>query len=81
MVAGNVVPTSVLAEFINELRDEHGLYTFAIGYDPWHIIGSDRELLEQMVGRERCEAVIQGAKTLSDPMYRIRADYQEGRFL
>ena len=81
VVAGNVVPTSVLAEFINELRDEHGLYTFAIGYDPWHIIGSDRELLEQMVGKERCEAVIQGAKTLSDPMYRIRADYQEGRFI
>ena len=81
VVAGNVVPTSVLAEFINELRDEHGLYTFAIGYDPWHIIGSDRDLLEQMVGRERCEAVIQGAKTLSDPMYRIRADYQEGRFI
>lgn len=81
VVSGNVVPTSVLAEFINELRDEHGLYTFAIGYDPWHIIGSDRELLEQMVGKERCEAVIQGAKTLSDPMYRIRADYQEGRFI
>ena len=81
VVPGNVVPVSVLAEFINELRDEHGLYTFAIGYDPWHIIGGDRELLEQMVGEERCEAVIQGPKTLSDPMYRIRADYQQGRFI
>lgn len=81
VVPGNVVPVSVLAEFINELRDEHGLYTFAIGYDPWHIIGGDRELLEQMVGAERCEAVIQGAKTLSDPMNRIRADYQQGRFV
>lgn len=81
VVPGNVVPVSVLSEFINELRDEHGLYTFAIGYDPWHIIGGDRELLEQMVGPERCEAVIQGAKTLSDPMNRIRADYQQGRFV
>lgn len=81
VVPGNVVPVSVLSEFINELRDEHGLYTFAIGYDPWHILGGDRELLEQMVGKERCEAVIQGAKTLSDPMYRIRADYQQGRFV
>ena len=34
-----------------------------------------------MVGDGRCEAVIQGAKTLSDPMYRIRADYQQGRFI
>ena len=81
VVPGNVVPVSVLAEFINELRDEHGLYTFAIGFDPWHILGGDRELLEQMVGTERCEAVIQGVKTLSDPMYRIRADYQQGRFI
>lgn len=81
VVPGNVVPVSVLSEFINELRDEHGLYTFAIGYDPWHIVGGDRELLEQMVGDNRCEAVIQGAKTLSDPMYRIRADYQQGRFI
>lgn len=81
VVPGNVVPVSVLAEFINELRDEHGLYTFALGYDPWHIIGGDRELLEQMVGTERCEQVIQGVKTLSDPMYRIRADYQQGRFV
>ena len=81
VVPGNVVPVSVLSEFINELRDEHGLYTFAIGYDPWHILGGDRELLEQMVGEERCEAVIQGAKSLSDPMNRIRADYQQGRFI
>ena len=81
VVPGNVVPVSVLAEFINELRDEHGLYTFAIGYDPWHILGGDRELLEQMVGDSRCEQVIQGVKTLSDPMYRIRADYQQGRFI
>lgn len=81
VVEGNVVPVSVLSEFINELRDEHGLYTFAIGYDPWHILGGDRELLEQMVGKERCEQVIQGVKTLSDPMYRIRADYQQGRFV
>lgn len=81
VVPGNVVPVSVLSEFINELRDEHGLYTFALGYDPWHILGGDRELLEQMVGDERCEQVIQGVKTLSDPMYRIRADYQQGRFI
>ena len=81
VVPGNVVPVSVLAEFINELRDEHGLYTFAVGYDPWHILGGDRELLEQMVGESRCEQVIQGIKTLSDPMYRIRADYQQGRFI
>ncbi|MBR3223758.1 MAG: hypothetical protein IKF78_00360 [Atopobiaceae bacterium] len=81
VVPGNAVPVSVLANFINELRDEHGLYTFAIGYDPWHILGGDRELLEQMIGPDRCEQVIQGAKTLSDPMYRIRADYQQGRFV
>ena len=81
VVQGNVVPVSVLAQFIQELRDEHGIYTFALGYDPWHVIGSDRDLLEQMIGQDRCEAVIQGAKTLSDPMNRIRADYRRGRFV
>lgn len=81
VVPGNIVPVSVLPAFINELRDEHGLYTFAVGYDPWHILGDDRKLLEQMIGESRCEQVIQGVKTLSDPMYRIRADYQQGRFI
>lgn len=81
VVEGNVVPPSVLAQFIEELRDERGIYTFALGYDPWHIIGSDRELLEQMIGKDRCEQVVQGAKTLSDPMNRIRADYRVGRFI
>ncbi|MBQ6453979.1 MAG: hypothetical protein IJJ14_06460 [Coriobacteriales bacterium] len=81
VVEGNVVPVSVLIQFIQELRDERGIYTFALGYDPWHVIGSDRETLEQMIGKERCEQVIQGAKTLSDPMNRIRADYRQGRFV
>lgn len=81
VVEGNVVPPSVLAQFIEELRDERGIYTFALGYDSWHIIGSDRELLEQMIGKDRCEQVVQGAKTLSDPMNRIRADYRQGRFI
>lgn len=81
VVPGNYVPLSVLTEYVCELRDDHGIYTYALGYDPWHVTGADREQLEQMIGASRCEAVIQGAKTLSDPMNRIKADYAQHRIV
>ena len=72
-VPGNIVPKRVFIDWLEEVKHNLDVYTFAIGYDPWHIIGIDEEQLVQYVGKERCIAVRQGPKTLSQPMKQFRA--------
>lgn len=72
-VPGNTVPKRVFLDWLNEVKDNYDVYTFAIGYDPWHIIGSDEEALQQYVGKSKCIPVRQGPKTLSQPMKQFRA--------
>ena len=72
-VPGNTVPKRVFLDWLEEVKMNYDVYTFAIGYDPWHIIGQDEEQLVQYVGKERCIAVRQGPKTLSQPMKQFRA--------
>ena len=72
-VPGNTVPKRVFIEWLEEIKQNLDVYTFAIGYDPWHIIGQDAEQLVQYVGKDRCIAVRQGPKTLSQPMKQFRA--------
>lgn len=72
-VPGNTVPKRVFLDWLEEVKQNFDVYTFAIGYDPWHIIGTDEEQLVQYVGKERCIAVRQGPKTLSQPMKEFRA--------
>lgn len=81
IVPGNNVPKSVLQEWIEELRDEHDVYTYAVGYDPWHMDDNTVKNLKMLVGESRCEVVRQGTQTLSDPMKRLRADYKDGRII
>ena len=72
-VPGNTVPKRVFIDWLEEVKENYDVYTFAIGYDPWHIIGTDEEALQQYVGKDRCIAVRQGPKTLSSPMKEFRA--------
>lgn len=72
-VPGNTVPKRVFLDWLEEIKQNFDVYTFAIGYDPWHVIGTDEEALVQYVGKERCIAVRQGPKTLSAPMKEFRA--------
>ena len=72
-VPGNIVPKRVFLDWLEEVKQNLDVYTFAIGYDPWHVIGIDEEQLVQYVGKERCIAVRQGPKTLSAPMKQFRA--------
>ena len=72
-VPGNTVPKRVFLDWLEEVKQNFDVYTFAIGYDPWHVIGTDEEQLVQYVGKERCIAVRQGPKTLSQPMKQFRA--------
>lgn len=81
LVPGNKVPKSVLLDWLEELRDEHDLYTYAVALDPWHIDDATLRDLELFVGRGRVVKVRQGAQTLSQPMRQIRADYRAKRIV
>lgn len=78
-VPGNKIDKRVLIEWIQELRDTYGIYTFAVGFDPWHMDDSTRRELEMMVGR--CDVVRQGPQTLSNPMKQLKADYEANRIV
>ena len=75
VVEGNTVPKRVFLDWLEEVKQNYDVYTFAIGYDPWHVIGQDEEQLVQYVGKDRCIAVRQGPKTLSQPMKQLRAQF------
>jgi phage terminase large subunit-like protein len=73
---GNKVNKRVFLEWFKELRDVEDIYPLYIGYDPWHM--SD-ELLEEFKGEFGANTMIlvrQGAKTLSQPMFDLKADFE-----
>ena len=72
-VPGNTVPKRVFIEWLEEIKQNYDIYTFAVGYDPWHILGSDEEQLVNYVGKNLCEAVRQGPQTLSMPGKEFKA--------
>lgn len=80
-VPGNKVDKRIFIDWLTEMRDEYGIYTYAVGFDPWHIDDSVRAELEAFAGKGRCIPVRQGALTLSQPMKQIRADYKANRIV
>ena len=74
-VPGNTVPKRVFVEWLEEIKENFDVYTFAVGYDPWHILGTDEEQLVQYTGKELCEKVRQGPQTLSMPGKELRAQF------
>lgn len=80
-VPGNKVDKRVLVEWLAEIREELDIYTYAVGFDPWHMDDSTRRELETFVGKGRAIPVRQGPSTLSQPMKQIRADYKAGRIV
>lgn len=72
-VPGNTVPKRVFIEWLEEIKQNYDVYTFAVGYDPWHIIGTDEEQLVSYTGKDLCEKVRQGPQTMSMPGKEFRA--------
>jgi phage terminase large subunit-like protein len=73
VVDGNTVPKRVFIEWLEEIKENFDVYTFCLGYDPWHILGTDEEQLVQYVGKSLCEKIRQGPQTLSMPGKEYRA--------
>jgi phage terminase large subunit-like protein len=74
-VPGNTVPKRVFVEWLEEIKQNYDVWTFAIGYDPWHVLGTDEEQLQQYTGKDLCEKVRQGPQTLSMPGKELRAQF------
>lgn len=78
---GAKCPKSIFLEWFKELRDEEDLYIYAIGYDPWHIDDNTLEQFKQEFGRNSMIPIRQGAKTLSQPMKDLKAEFAEGNIV
>lgn len=82
LVPGNKIDHRVIFDWIHELADEYGIYTLALGYDPWHLTDDTWVQTARMtVGERNAEIVRFGAKTLSAPMKEIRADFKAHRIV
>lgn len=79
-VPGNKIDKGVIVDWIYELK-EMGIYTYAVGYDPWHIDDSTLRNMKMAVGDSRCFPIKQGAQTLSQPMKQIKAEYRDNNII
>lgn len=80
-VPGNKVHRNVLIDWLNEVKTELDIYTYAIGFDPWRMDDTTVRELEAYVGKQRVFPVRQGPMTLSQPMKQLKADYAAGRIV
>ena len=79
-VPGNIIPRSVFYEWLEEIKEELDVWTFAIGYDPWGF-QEWHERFEQYAGKDRSEIVRQGPQTFSAPMKEFRAELAANRII
>lgn len=72
---GKTVHPKYVTEWFLELREKYDIYLPWIGYDSW----SSKYWCEEMAGyfgKEALVPVIQGKKTLSGPMYKLKTEFQ-----
>lgn len=81
VVPGNKIDKAVFLDWLEEVKADLDIYTFAVGFDPWHMDDTTRRNLEAYVGKSRCFDVRQGVKTLSQPMKQIQVDLAANRIV
>lgn len=77
---GNKVHYRDVVKWFQEMQNEKDIYLFKVGYDGW----SATYFVEDMkarFGSETMESVIQGKKTLSNPMKNLGADLSSKRII
>lgn len=75
---GNKINFKDVTEWFVEIQNELDIYIYKIGYDSWGSTYVTDEL-KQNFGKESTVPVIQGAKTFSGPLNRMRADLSAKR--
>lgn len=73
---GNKCNKEIFLDWLRELKEEHDLYTYKIGYDPWHIDDSLLSKFQMEFGKNTLVPVRQGVITLSDPMKSLAAEFK-----
>lgn len=75
-----IVDKRLVLDWFAELRDEHGIFVYACGYDRWHMEdGPTLDAYRSFFGERNHRAIAQGPKTLSGPMKELKALYREDR--
>jgi len=75
-----IIDKRVVLDWLEELRQQHGIYAIACGYDPWHMRDAPTvDAYNGYFGRDNFIKVHQGPQTLSMPMREIKALYKEDR--
>lgn len=74
---GRKVDKRVILDWFIELRDKEDIYPLYIGYDGWHISDELLSAFKQEFGERTMVKVIQGTKTLSEPMKNLKVELQE----
>jgi phage terminase large subunit-like protein len=72
---GNKVNYKFVVEWFEEVQRDFDIYIFKVGYDYYSADYFVKDM-QAIFGAESMEAVHQGGKTLSGPMYRLAADLE-----
>lgn len=78
---GNKCDKRVFLDWFCEIRDELGMYTMFIGYDPWHISDEELRMFRAEFGQNSMVPIRQGTVTLSEPMKQLGADLKAKRIV
>lgn len=73
---GNKCDKNIFLDWFCELRDEYDMYTLFIGYDPWKISDDLLRAFRSEFGQNSMIPIRQGAKTCSDPLKNLAADFK-----
>ena len=77
---GNKINPDVVWEWFVEIQNEYDIYLFDVGYDSWSA-EMWASKMKQTFGDKTMHPVIQGKKTLSNPMKMLAKDFEAHRII
>ena len=77
---GNKINPDVVWEWFVEIQEEYDIYMFNVGYDSWSAEMWANKM-KQTFGDKTMHPVIQGKKTLSNPMKMLAKDFEAHRII
>ena len=77
---GNKINPDVVWEWFVEVQNEYDIYLFNVGYDSWSA-EMWASKMKQTFGEKTMHPVIQGKKTLSNPMKMLAKDFEAHRII
>lgn len=79
-IPGKKIHPKYITKWFVHVRDELDIYPYYIGYDSWAAEYWVEEMADYF-GKDCMVPVIQGKKTLSVPMYELKAEFQDRKII